>query len=242
MMRCRIVYRRRTITHGPGRGGERRVYSWSQGESLRGDFAGKRIEGEQVTLTCERRYFCWLLIAAIVPGLGLLPLANADVFYRTTGEYGEQSFSDINSPGATRLEVHAPSVDRARIAEQRAMVEQQWMVANALEESRLARESVAAKRLAARKKGVVTVAAPTSGVYPGRYFLPQPRSPGHRKRRHHQRKDEPAIQGVPAEHVFRPGYPGIASRSDSHRGGAAAIRGQQRTLHSRLPTSHRRNR
>ena len=142
------------------------------------EFADKRIEGEQVTLTCESRYLFWLLIAAIVPGL-----ASADVFYRTTGEYGEQSFSDINSPGATRLEVHAPSVDLARIAEQRAMVEQQWMVANALEESRLARESAAAKRLAAHKREVVTVAAPTSGVYPGRYFLPQPRSPGDRKRR-----------------------------------------------------------
>ena len=208
--------------------------------------------GRTVILTCGGKFCICLLIAGIGSVAGIVPRAIADVGYRTTGTHGEQSFSDVALPGATRLDVHSPAIDAVRIAQQEAMVEQQRLVANALEESRLAREAAAAaERLAARRTKAVTSFA--NNTLPGRdyvrsYFLPRRFAAGDRRSHYHERRrTEMSALEVQVVPVFRPGYPGLGSEPQTHdsrrpndsnmpnmRRRSAPLR--TRTLQSRLPT------
>ena len=57
--------------------------------------------------------------------VSITPAVLADVAFRTTGEYGEVSFSDVELPGATQIDLPTTVIEPARIADQQAIIDQQ---------------------------------------------------------------------------------------------------------------------
>lgn len=93
--------------------------------------------------------------------------------YVSTGEHGEISFSDVAVPGAERVNLPAPGPVIDTHAEMQRRIEQTLSVADALEESRLAREKARADAraaaAAARAQPATQVQPVAQGIYPGRY-------------------------------------------------------------------------
>jgi hypothetical protein len=110
--------------------------------------------------------------------------ASAQEVFVSTGSHGETSFSDVAEPGAERIVVEsAPPRDDA-LAEMQRRIEQTLTVANALEESRLARETARAE---ARDRAAERQAQqPPQVIYQDRYVgMPYPmRTYGNRGFRH----------------------------------------------------------
>ncbi len=79
----------------------------------------------------------------------LAPAVAAQEVFRTVDENGVVTFSDMETEDSERLELPPTIVRENAMAEQRAMIEQQLEVANALEASRLAREAARTERLEA---------------------------------------------------------------------------------------------
>ena len=76
-----------------------------------------------------------------------LPAQATQVFV-TLGEFGEVSYSDEASAGATVIELTTREPDRDDLARAAANLESTWAVAREMEASRLAREAaVAARRM-----------------------------------------------------------------------------------------------
>jgi hypothetical protein len=69
--------------------------------------------------------------------------------YVSTGEHGETTFSDVAGPSAERVEVATSEPAENSLAELERRIQQTLTVANALEESRLAREKARAEARAA---------------------------------------------------------------------------------------------
>jgi len=183
----------------------------------------------KVSANGRSQLMVWLALASITP------IALADTVFRTTGAYGEVSFSDVELPGATPIELPTTVIDPARIVEQQAIIEQQLRVAQALQDSRLARQAAATERalaFAASRPQVVTVEAQVER-YTNGYYFPS-RLPGHGK--HRQRGFVPvAATHHRARHVFRPVYPGIARLSRGHSGSVAHPSRARRSAGARLP-------
>ncbi len=175
----------------------------------------------------------WLALVSIAPA------ALADTVFRTTGEHGEVSFSDVSLPGATQIDLPTTAVDPARIADQQAIIEQQLRVAKALEESRLARQAAGTARLlaiAASRPQVVYV-EPQEYRSPNGYYYPR-RLPWRHKPQHLPYKPTAATtsardrrrgHGLQSRRAFQPLYPGIPDRTTGsarqprgHRNGAAS--------------------
>ncbi len=171
--------------------------------------------------------------------------------FRTTGEYGEGSFSDVELPGATQIDLPTTVIEPARIADQQAIIDQQLRVAKALEDSRLARQAAVTERLlalAASRPQVVYVEPQEYRATNGYYF---PRRLPWQHRKHRQGPQSFAATTASARHrklshgsrnrrAFQPLYPGIprlmtgsARQSRGHRHSLAA---QRPSTSSPLPT------
>jgi len=107
-------------------------------------------------------------VTAIVMA-GLLCVAvngHGQEIYRSVGEDGIVSFSDVRTAEAEVIELPASPVSASAVERQQSMIEQQLSVAKALEDSRLAREEAKTKRIAA------LAAVQPQTVY---YQAPEPR-------------------------------------------------------------------
>lgn len=197
----------------------------------------------------KSQLIAWLVLVSITPAV------LADAAFRTTGEYGEASFSDVEMPGATQIELPVTVVDPVRIADQQAIVDQQLRVAKALEDSRLARQAAATERLlalAASRPQVVYV-EPQEYRSPNGYYFPY-RPPGwrpHWKDRKYGRGPTVATasararrhsRGLQTRRPFEPIYPGIprgttvSARQPQHRpSGARPSGGTRQPARANLP-------
>lgn len=86
------------------------------------------------------------LLGLALVAMGSMPAAAQEV-YRTVAEDGSVSFSDVSSAGAQTLTLPSFAADEEALVRQRQVIEQQLLVAKALEESRLARVAARARRL-----------------------------------------------------------------------------------------------
>jgi len=86
--------------------------------------------------------------------------AAAQEIFRTEGDNGVVSFSDIASDGAELIVLPSVVVAGDTFARQQQLIDQQLAVARALEQSRLAREAARTRRLEA-----IAAAAPRTVVY-----------------------------------------------------------------------------
>lgn len=143
--------------------------------------------------------------------------ATAQEVFVSTGSHGEISFSDVAEPGAERIVVEAAPPREDALAELQRRIDQTLSVADALEESRLARE---AARSEARARAAEREALrPPQVIYQDRYVgMPYPlRTHGHRgfrhdrdRRRDHRGKvphgDHPEMQDGADEPVRSRGF------------------------------------
>ncbi len=88
-----------------------------------------------------------------------LPVHAVEVFV-SVGEFGEVSYSDANSIGASVIEVTTPQPDPDALARSAADLQRTWALARAMEASRLAREAAAASRRKRREPEPQLVYAP----------------------------------------------------------------------------------
>lgn len=119
------------------------------------------------------RYTTLIAIVLLGSGSGWAAESSQEVFM-TTGAHGETSFSDVAEPGAQRIVLTTPEPLEDSIAAIQRRIEQALTVAEALEDSRLARE---AARAEARERAAVRQAAqaPPQVVYEDRYVgVPYP--------------------------------------------------------------------
>ncbi len=127
--------------------------------------------------------------------------AQAAEVYRSTGDFGEVTFSDLETPDAQTVTVDTP---RPASSAGPDWVAQTLDVARMLEESRLAREAAAAERRDAyrkRQQAVVPVIEPEERTsfapwYPYPYAW-RPGYPGHRPPHRPGRPGQPSH--LPAE-------------------------------------------
>ena len=179
--------------------------------------AGKKVRadmGSNIRPNRKSQLIAWLALVSITPAV------LADVAFRTTGEYGEASFSDVEMPGATQIELPVTVVDPVRIADQQAIVDQQLRVAKALEDSRLARQAAATERLLAFAASRPLYVQPQEYRSPNGYYFPY-RPPGwrpHWQDRKYGRGPTVATasarerrhgRGLQTRRPFEPIYPGI---------------------------------
>lgn len=107
----------------------------------------------------------------------LLMLAGAgakeppdDAVYVTRGEHGEVVFTDVDVPGAERVNVAPPAPPGNAAAELERRIEQMLTVAQALEQSRLAREQARAEaREAAARQSAAPLRADPPVIYQDHY-------------------------------------------------------------------------
>ncbi|MDZ7670108.1 MAG: hypothetical protein U5Q16_12045 [Gammaproteobacteria bacterium] len=158
-------------------------------------------------------------LIGIVILAGAAPLSAAESsqdVYVSTGAHGETVFSDVARPGAQRIVVEAPPRQEDAMAELERRIEQTLMVANDLQESRLARE---AARAEARERATDRQAAqaPPQVVYEDRYVgVPYPLRAHRQRGFHHDRRG----------HGDRPNKP-------PHRDGKGPDRGAEEPESSR---------
>ncbi len=88
-----------------------------------------------------------------------LPVHAVEVFV-SVGEFGEVSYSDANSTGASVIEVTTRQPDPDALARAAADLQSTWALARAMEASRLAREAAAASRRKRREPEPQLVYAP----------------------------------------------------------------------------------
>ncbi len=116
-----------------------------------------------------------LLALAVLAGS-----AHTQGIYRSTGDYGEASFSDVETPEAAPVAVDPPVPASSEVAD---WVAETLEVARVLEESRLAREAAAAERRDAyrkRQQETAPAAAPEQRVtYAPWYPYPYGWRPGY---------------------------------------------------------------
>ncbi len=125
-----------------------------------------------------------------------LPVQATEVFL-TVGEFGEASFSDEASAGASVIELTTREPDPGALARAAANLERTWVLAREMEASRLAREAARRKRdeFEPRPQPVYLAPEPRVIVGYGRLYRPHRRQQGrphHRQqhRLHHQRVTE----------------------------------------------------
>ena len=181
--------------------------------------AGQKVKSNMRSNSRSQLIVCLALVS-------ITPSVFADAVFRTTGEYGEVSFSDVELPGAKQIDVSVTVVDPARIADQQTIIEQQLRVAKALEESRLARQAAATERLlaiAAARPQIVYVEPQEYRSTNGYYF---PRRLPRQHRKHRQSPHAPAVAAARDrqrgqrihKRRFQPLYPGIPRRTSIQSG------------------------
>lgn len=128
-----------------------------------------------------------------------LPVHATQVFV-SVGEFGEVSYSDATSAGASMIEVATREPDPDALARAAADLERTWALARAMEASRLAREAAAAdrrKRRAPEPQFVYVPAEPRVIVGFGRphrpHYLPQHR-PQHRAHQQQHQSHPPTLR------------------------------------------------
>jgi hypothetical protein len=133
-----------------------------------------------------------LRVAVLVLGVCTSPVHATEVFV-TVGEFGEASFSDEASEGASVIEfVTPPQRDPEAVLAAAASLERTWVLAREMEASRLARETAAAERrsrqaaYAGQKPSYVEPEPQVVVGYGGRY---RPHKPHNRP--HHRLGDRP---------------------------------------------------
>lgn len=156
------------------------------------------------------RYWIWrcLFTEPAWPGLllvllAIMPVAAvAEEIYRTTSEDGVASFTDYPVPGAEVLSVDPVPANAQRAEDSTRLIAQQLEVANALEESRLARRKAETDRQAA-----LAASQPQTVYYPVERDTGYWGSPGYgfRPGYGHRPGHRPGRPGI--NPPYRPGYP-----------------------------------
>lgn len=153
----------------------------------------------------------------------------AEEIYMTTDDNGVTSFTDFPVSGAQIIDVDPIAADPEQAATSQALIDQQLSVANALEESRLAREKARTERLAALaasqpqtiyypvERDIGYWGSPAYGYWPGYpgnrpgYRPPGFRPPGFRPPAFRPPGHRPPVP----EHPMEPGGPGQPGQAPS---------------------------
>lgn len=138
-----------------------------------------------------------VVLLACLPATGV-----AEEIYRTISEDGVASFTDFPVPGAQVLDVDPVPANAERAEDSARLIEQQLEVANALQESRLARRKAETDRQAA-----LAASQPQTIYYPVERNTGYWGSPGFgfRPGFGHRPGHRPGRPGI--NPPYRPGYP-----------------------------------